>query len=96
MSVVEFPEELLAHSLLLPREDILTNYFYLFFSSKCLSRTVESLRRCPKCQLSLQPADIFPNYTRKISISLKLPSPFSEHENQNLFYRSTKENKTGF
>jgi E3 ubiquitin-protein ligase RFWD2 len=33
------------------------------FCSKCLQRTVESLRRCPKCQLSLQPSDIFPNYT---------------------------------
>jgi len=35
------------------------------FCSKCLQRTVESHRRCPKCQLSLQPADIFPNYTCK-------------------------------
>jgi len=33
------------------------------FCSKCLQRTVESHRRCPKCQLSLQPSDIFPNYT---------------------------------
>ncbi|CAF1205315.1 unnamed protein product [Rotaria sordida] len=33
------------------------------FCSKCLQRTVESLRRCPKCQLSLQLSDIFPNYT---------------------------------
>ncbi|UJR07728.1 hypothetical protein I4U23_012013 [Adineta vaga] len=33
------------------------------FCNKCLQRTVESHRRCPKCQLSLQPADIFPNYT---------------------------------
>ncbi len=41
-----------------------------FFSSKCLQRTVESLRRCPKCQLSLQPSDIFPNYTRNISFFL--------------------------
>ncbi|UJR38410.1 hypothetical protein I4U23_031078 [Adineta vaga] len=33
------------------------------FCNKCLQRTVESLRRCPKCQLSLQTCDIFPNYT---------------------------------
>jgi len=33
------------------------------FCSKCLQRTVESHHRCPKCQLSLQTADIFPNYT---------------------------------
>ncbi|CAF3368982.1 unnamed protein product [Rotaria socialis] len=33
------------------------------FCSKCLQRTVESLHRCPKCQLSLQSSDIFPNYT---------------------------------
>jgi len=33
------------------------------FCNKCLQRTVESLRRCPKCQLSLQTSDIFPNYT---------------------------------
>lgn len=33
------------------------------FCSKCLQRTVESHRRCPKCQLSLQPSEIFPNYT---------------------------------
>lgn len=35
------------------------------FCSKCLQRTVESHRRCPKCQLSLQASDIFPNYTCK-------------------------------
>ena len=44
------------------------------FCSKCLQRTVESHRRCPKCQLSLQPSDIFPNYTRK-----KIDSIVSNH-----------------
>jgi len=33
------------------------------FCGKCLQRTVESHRRCPKCQLNLQTSDIFPNYT---------------------------------
>ena len=39
-------------------------FHFLFCSSKCLQRTVESHHRCPKCQLSLQSSDIFPNYTR--------------------------------
>ncbi|CAF2669035.1 unnamed protein product [Rotaria sp. Silwood2] len=33
------------------------------YNCKCLQRTVETLRRCPKCQLTLQTSDIFPNYT---------------------------------
>ena len=40
--------------------------FRFLSSNKCLQRTVESLRRCPKCQLALQTSDIFPNYTCKI------------------------------
>ena len=53
--------DIVSGSFLIPRVSSLTS---LFCSSKCLQRTVESHHRCPKCQLSLQSSDIFPNYTR--------------------------------
>ncbi|CAF1387047.1 unnamed protein product [Adineta steineri] len=54
------------------------------FCSKCLQRTVESLRRCPKCQLTLQPSDIFPNYTlnaiiEKYRQQRPLPQNYGKH-----------------
>ncbi|CAF1415743.1 unnamed protein product [Adineta steineri] len=54
------------------------------FCNKCLQRTVESHRRCPKCQLSLQPADIFPNYTlnaiiEKYRQQRPLPQTFAKY-----------------
>ncbi|CAF3535161.1 unnamed protein product [Rotaria socialis] len=54
------------------------------FCSKCLQRTVESHRRCPKCQLSLQPSDIFPNYTlnaiiEKYRQQRPLPQTFAKY-----------------
>ncbi|CAF4619445.1 unnamed protein product [Rotaria sp. Silwood1] len=54
------------------------------FCSKCLQRTVESHRRCPKCQLSLQPSEIFPNYTlnaiiEKYRQQRPLPQTFAKY-----------------
>ncbi|CAF3469924.1 unnamed protein product [Rotaria sp. Silwood1] len=53
---------------------------------KCLQRTVESLRRCPKCQLNLQTSDIFPNYTlnaiiEKYRQQRPLPPTFGKYGN---------------
>ncbi|CAF1103032.1 unnamed protein product [Adineta ricciae] len=54
------------------------------FCNKCLQRTVESHRRCPKCQLSLQTSDIFPNYTlnaiiEKYRQQRPLPQTFAKY-----------------